>query len=204
MKRLWIVVGLVYFILMFTVTPGFGDECRGDLDGNGVADGADLAEFALDYGSSECPVKMIKYIICEGDLSTGGRWCDNADGTVTDMTTGLVWLQDAGCMGLMGWYDAIRWPIENLRDGICGLADGSVWGDWRLPTMDDLYTLANGNEAIRVSNPRAFEGVRIYYWSSSTSASSIWDALHVGLIYGDIYIEVKGDGYNVWPVRGGN
>ena len=95
MKRLCIVVGLIYFILMFAVTSSFGDECPGDLDGNGVVDGDDLAEFASDYGSADCPVKTVKYIICEGNLSSGGRWCDNADGTVTDMTTGLGRRKDA-------------------------------------------------------------------------------------------------------------
>jgi hypothetical protein len=204
MSRIVIALGIVCLITLSFVTPGNSEECRADIDGDGAVDGTDLAEMASDYGSSDCPVKTIKYIICEGTLSAGGRWCDNGDGTVTEMTTGLVWLQDAGCMGLMNWYDAIRTPIENLKDGICGLADGSVWGDWRLPTMDDLSTLANGNEAIRYDNDRAFEGVLIYYWSSSTSASSTWDALHVGLIYGDMHREPKGDGYNVWPVRGGN
>ncbi len=57
MKRLCIVVGLIYLITFSVVTSGFGDECRGDLDGNGAADGTDLAEFALDYGSTECPIK---------------------------------------------------------------------------------------------------------------------------------------------------
>ena len=49
-------------------------------------------------------------ITCDGVLSDEGRWCDNEDGTVTDMTTGLVWLQNAGCMGSMSWFDAIKDP----------------------------------------------------------------------------------------------
>ena len=86
MRSRCIVVGLIYLIMLSAVTPCFGDECRGDIDGDGAVDGSDVAEMASDFGSADCPVKTIKYIKCEGALSTGGRWCDNADGTVTDMT----------------------------------------------------------------------------------------------------------------------
>ncbi|MBF0476196.1 MAG: hypothetical protein HQK59_10245, partial [Deltaproteobacteria bacterium] len=39
-------------------------------------------------------------ITCKGSLSHQGRWCNNHDGTVTDMTTGLVWLFDARWGGM--------------------------------------------------------------------------------------------------------
>ncbi|MBW1813845.1 MAG: hypothetical protein JRJ39_09275 [Deltaproteobacteria bacterium] len=40
---------------------------------------------------------------CKGTQSTGGRWCDNGDGTVTDMTTCLVWLKYANWGGTRMW-----------------------------------------------------------------------------------------------------
>ncbi len=32
---------------------------------------------------------------CKGTLSPGGRWCNQGNGTVLDMTTCLVWLRKA-------------------------------------------------------------------------------------------------------------
>jgi hypothetical protein len=43
---------------------------------------------------------------CSGTLSSGGRWCDNGNGTVTDMTTGLIWLKNATCGGMKTWDEA--------------------------------------------------------------------------------------------------
>ena len=40
-------------------------------------------------------------ITCKGTL-VGTRWCDNGDATVTDMTTGLVWLKYTDWEGLEG------------------------------------------------------------------------------------------------------
>ena len=115
---------------------------------------------------------------CEGLLSSGGRWCDNGDGTVTDMTTCLVWLKDADCSGQMNWYVAITSTIEELRDGECGLSDGSIWGDWRLPKLSELEGITQGSEAVSASTPRFFNDVQLtYYWSCTRQAGSddcIW------------------------------
>jgi hypothetical protein len=218
MKRLCIVVGLIYFILMFTVTPGFGDECRGDLDGNGVIDGTDLAEFAGDYGSTECPDKTIKYIICEGLLSSGGRWCDNADGTVTDMTTGLVWLKNASWGGLKAWrcedgaycvdpYDDAHTRAGILKDGMAGagLSDGSLEGDWRLPTRSELVRIIQGAEAVDAYTPHWFTGVQAgSYWSSTTYAYYTEVAWGVAMDVSLVIYHLKAGPYYVWPVRGDN
>jgi hypothetical protein len=42
---------------------------------------------------------------CEGTLSPLGRWCDQNNGNVKDMTTGLVWLKDAGWGGTKPWRE---------------------------------------------------------------------------------------------------
>ena len=144
-------------------------------------------------------------ITCDGTLSAGGRWCDNGDGTVTDMTTGLVWLQNAGCMGLMGWYDAIKKPIEDLRAPDCGLTDGSEWGDWRLPTISELSGIIQGTEYVRHNRQFFFTNVRSgLYWSSTTYAGTTFYAWYVYMYNGVVYYDGKDDGYYVWPVRSGN
>jgi hypothetical protein len=149
---------------------------------------------------------------CSGTLD-GTRWCDNGDGTVTDLTTCLVWLKNANCTdtlagidkssGHLTWNDAVIWSSV-VVSGTCGLSDGSVGGDWWLPTKSQLEVLANGTEPVLSSTPRAFTGVQSdYYWSSTTYAVNTSFAWLVFLYYGDVYNGPKTLTYHVWPVRGG-
>jgi len=74
------------------------------------------------------------------------RFIDNQDGTLTDNLTGLIWLKNTNCFGMMNWESA-KLAVKRLKDGDCGpdpaliLSDGSSAGDWRLPTMSELCTL---------------------------------------------------------------
>jgi len=146
-------------------------------------------------------------ITCTGTLSAGGRWCDKGTGTVTDMTTGLVWLQNAGCMGKMNWPDAIKKPIEELRNGNCGLTDGSIWGDWRLPTKDELYGITQGTEYVRSSDMHFFSNVQSGgCWSRTTLAfgsDSAW-GVDMSMVFGGVYYNDKTVISYVWPVRPDN
>jgi len=74
------------------------------------------------------------------------RFIDNKDGTVTDRLTGLIWLKNMNCFGMMNWEGAML-AAKGLKDGDCGpdseliLSDASSAGEWRLPTMGELCTL---------------------------------------------------------------
>ena len=210
MRSRCIIVGLIYLIMLSAVTPCFGDKCRGDIDGDGAVDGGDVAEMASDFGNPGCPVKTIKYIKCEGALSTGGRWCDNADGTVTDMTTGLIWLKNAGWGGRKAWmeydFNDAHTRAGTLANGTGGLNDGSVVGQWRLPTVGELIGITQEPEAVSAFTPRWFNGLRSdYYWSSTTVADSSTSAWLVDMDYGKGGKRNKSKYYYfVWPVRGGN
>jgi hypothetical protein len=103
------------------------------------------------------------------------RFNDNKDGTVTDNLTGLIWLKNTNCLGMMDWKDAIL-AAQNLKDGDCGpdpaltLSDGSSAGEWRLPTMHELCLLidySKRNPALPDSYifPDFPSG---YYWSATT------------------------------------
>lgn len=148
---------------------------------------------------------------CSGTLSAGGRWCDQADGTVKDMTTGLVWLQDAAWGGEYAfWVDTMTGTnahdrAAQVRNGNpASLTDGSVEGGWRLPTYQELYGLAHGTEAIRSASPAPFTGVQAcYYWSSSTIATAPRNVRTVGLGNGLSGIRSKNFAFCVWPVRAG-
>ena len=157
---------------------------------------------------------------CTGTLSAGGRWCDNGDGTVTDMTTGLVWLKKADWGGIRRWLcpcpcsDADPCDDANTRAGLLHdgaseavLSDDSVVGDWRLPTITELDGLMHGTEAVLSDSQRMFTGVQAkYYWSSTTDADYpdlawAWSAC---LYDGFVYTDLKCQSYlHVWPVRGG-
>ena len=67
-------------------------------------------------------------------FDNGNRFVDCGNGTVKDTKTGLFWLQDANCFGAQDWATA-NISAANLGHGQCGLTDGSLPGDWRLPTL---------------------------------------------------------------------
>jgi hypothetical protein len=167
---------------------------------------------------------------CSGTL-VGTRWCDNGDGTVTDLLGGpdstgqcLVWLKDAGCIGAALWLDeydngSLTWVAGAvteagvLSSGDCDLSDGSVLGDWRLPTIKELFAIAdsNGTEYIREDTPRAFINFPtpppgeppLIYWSSTTNVNDVEEAWAVYLGDGNMYTEVKDGNFGMYvlPVR---
>lgn len=152
--------------------------------------------------------------VCEGTLSPGGRWCDNGDGTVTDMTTCLVWLKNAGWGGTKAWRNSDnsvnRYDDAHARAGIlqagaigAGLNDGSVVGDWRLPTKSELEHVRHGTEAVGKDDMQFFTGIAVYYWSSTTSDSYNDEAFYVDMEFIGVTTAPKSmDIFYVWPVRG--
>jgi len=149
---------------------------------------------------------------CSGTLN-GTRWCDNGNGTVTDLTTGLVWLQNANWGGERPfWVNSIDGEnahdraasLKNGANGADDLSDGSNEGDWRLPTKNELLALVNGVEPVSSSIPGAFSGVQASgYWSSTTYADNANGAWSVYLVNGVVYYGSKTNDNYVWPVRGG-
>ena len=139
----------------------------------------------------------------------GIRFTDNLDaGTVTDNLTGLIWLRNAKCWDKGDWQTGLT-NCNNLASGSCGLADGSVAGDWRLPNINELQSLLDTTQsspALPAGHP--FQNVQShYYWSSTTSASNRGLAWHVDMGFGfthDIPKEGEGVDLYAWPVRSGN
>ncbi len=189
-----------------TVNAGYYDATTletvdSDLSAGNIKSGVNIFGVTGSYNGVEC----------SGTLSALGRWCDNGDGTVTDMNSGLVWLKDAGCVGSMVWADSVVWA-SILYDGStafgtldCGLADGSAEGDWRLPTRKEFIALTTGTEDVLTGSPYFFANIQSTgYWASNTDASLMTYAWRMVMFSGGEGLGEKTiEGYYVWPVRDG-
>ena len=143
------------------------------------------------------------------------RFVDNNNGTVTDTITGLIWLKNANASGGMIWDSAMSY-CSNLASGQAGLTDGSVAGQWRLPTKEEFQgigtnppaTWESGLPSVTWTMPGApFMNVQTgYHWSSTTDVSDTRRAWLVSMGWGNTYSAFKASAgpTPVWPVRGGN
>jgi hypothetical protein len=142
------------------------------------------------------------------------RFTDNGDGTVTDNTTGLIWLKDANCYGPRKWSQAIA-AANGLAAFYCGLGDGSSAGDWRLPNVRELLSLLhygvyepalpNTSGTGKWTDGDPFVGVvsSAYYWTSSDLLVNPLAARCVDMANGLSGGCTKESNFYVWPVRGG-
>ncbi len=140
---------------------------------------------------------------------------DNSDGTVTDNLTKLVWLKDADCFGTRTWSNALI-DGNNLSNGGCGLSDGSIAGQWRLPSRFELESLldleyygpalSDASGMSKWTENDVFRRVRSgAYWSSTTY---VYDAGYAWVVWMfDGYVDSnfsKTNRNSVWPVRDDN
>jgi hypothetical protein len=86
-------------------------------------------------------------LTCSGTF-VGTRWCDQGNGTILDMSSGLVWVKDASCLGSINWDSAVVQTTNTIANGVCGLTDGSSVGDWRLPLTQELRGLSQGTDPV--------------------------------------------------------
>ncbi len=149
----------------------------------------------------------------DASLQTGLHWTttrfiDNGDGTLSDTVTGLVWLKQADCIK-QDWSGALA-AIDNLKDGECGLKDGSTAGQWRLPNRAEMLSISDraptfaqasyfsgipGRDGVTVSSPVIFTGfMQTYYWTSSSVAADPTQAWSVYACDFGVYNILKADG----------
>ncbi len=116
----------------------------------------------------------------------GTRFTDNLNGTVTDHLSGLIWLKDANCMGPRKWDDALK-NANQLASGTCGLTDGSIAGQWRMPNVNELESLVDvsqSNPAVTAGSPFTHISLVNAYWSSSTYTALSSNAMAIRLTDG--------------------
>ena len=210
LKGLVVLAGL----FMLTAPNVLAVECAADIDCDEEVGLFDLILMKNEYGTSGCDPSP-QCPLCEGTQSPLGRWCDQGDGTVKDMTTGLVWLKKADWGGQYPLWDDFGDPDAHHRaaelwdgspyEGTAGLSDGSVEGDWRLPTKTELVGITVGDEYIRYNQMYYFTGVQsYYYWSGTSYAVDPYYAWFVYMYNGYVLLDSKGRPLYVWPVRSDN
>ena len=143
--------------------------------------------------------------------SAATRFTANPDGTVTDNLTGLVWLQDAGCLGSALWADGVG-AANQLAAPACGLSDGSAAGDWRMPNLVELESLVDASASTPALSANApFVGVSGgVYWTSTSyyggvgGSDQAWTVrFSDGRYMNDSSANIKASSMNVvWAVKG--
>lgn len=180
----------------------------------GVVDLAATGQTASYAGADDGALQLGEWV------SASLRFVDNGDGTITDQSTGLMWLEDASCMinnypewetdgwadGWVPWLDALAF-IGRINDGTLS-ACGAGHTDWRLPNVNELESLVNCSEG-QVNQwlmAAGFTGVEGNdYWTSTTDPDSPPIFAYVVSLADGVVSRLGNKSSvitSVWPVRG--
>lgn len=136
------------------------------------------------------------------EVFASNRFIDKGNGTIYDSVSKLTWLKNANCFGPQSVANALTKP-STLSSGQCGLTDGSIAGDWRLPTLDELRIFVDSGYRFDSLNVVGFYNIltdRGYY--SSTDADPInGNARIVNMNNGTFPVGGYTGGGGVWPIR---
>jgi len=150
----------------------------------------------------------------KGVSSPNPRFTDNNNGTVTDNATGLIWAKNANCFGAVNWETALS-SVNSLSQGYCGLLDGSIAGQWRVPNFRELTSLIDYGKSNPALTDNPFSNLQYnkeypnntrWYWSSSSLVDAKQYAWIVDLCYGvnsHAGLKTTPAAVYVLPVRGG-
>ena len=104
------------------------------------------------------------------------RFVDNADGTITDTRTGLVWSKAT---------NSAKNVTHKKAEKLCADLDLAGHTDWRLPTIEELFALADRSKVRPAIDTNAFPDTKSdWYWSSTVHASDSSYAWVVHFGYG--------------------
>lgn len=153
--------------------------------------------------ASACKTKFDAALVKAG---TACRYLDNADGSVTDLDTGLMWQKSDDAGGLADKDNFYTWGSGGLPNGsaftefVAGLNNClSVNGsevtagyaghcDWRLPRIDELSAIADCSFGDPCIDQSAFgpTNATTTYWSATTVFNSPFIAWAVNFLDGSV------------------
>lgn len=110
------------------------------------------------------------------------QFLDNGDGTVSDLTTGLMW-QKASVQGI-SWQDGLAYCSDLKLGG---------YSDWRLPDVNELISLVDYSKSSPSIDENYFSNTALHYWSSTTYPSEPGKAYHVCFLRGRTEVYGKSD-----------
>jgi len=149
----------------------------------------------------------------DGELQAGAAWpsprfTENADQTLTDRLTGLVWSKEGKAPGPAVCNPGTTKNGPGALDHVDCLNANRYLGksDWRLPNRNELASLVNHGQPDTAAwlNTQGFSNVQAgSYWSSSTYVSTPWNAWAINMHDGAVTSCARKHAIDVWPVRGG-
>jgi hypothetical protein len=124
-------------------------------------------------------VEKTFFVLCvRGNPSYGKNdFHDNADGTITDRATGLMWSKMDSGKG-MNWQNALAWAQQKNAERFLGHSD------WRLPNVKELQSIVDYTRSPDTSQSPAIDPMFSctaitneahqtdypFYWSATTHA----------------------------------
>jgi hypothetical protein len=159
--------------------------------------------------------------LAKGSVWPNPRFAENLivggnipDGTITDTVTGLTWLKNSDCKDTSGgiaksgstltWLEALTWS-NNLQTGLCGLSDGSLPGEWRLPNANEMMSLIDlehDSPALPLGHPFTVSATTGEFWTSTSVSSAPNNAWFMSMRDGYVSVRGKSNARNVWAVKG--
>lgn len=143
--------------------------------------------------------QYVRYVRGNPDYGTNS-FVANGDGTVTDVATGLSWMQ-TDSVSTLNWNEALAY-CENLTS--------AGYDDWRLPNAKELHSLVDYSRAPTVTGTAAIDPIfsvteiESWYWTSTTllegrPEASFESAAYIAFgqaygVQGDTLIDVHGAG----------
>lgn len=199
-----------------------------------LGSGEGTIHFKMMPGNNGTTAGLIQFEIAPGTLvplktmrMTGDypRYTDNNDQTVIDNKTGLIWLQNANCIGThypnfardhspgdgrINWRDAQTF-ITKLNAGQFAKCN-TTYTDWRLPTLQEMQSLVHyGYVNPALSNAQgdqpwqeqdAFTHVKSdNYWTATVDATQPTFSWRLRMDRGIAFTEHQSYSFYVWPVR---
>jgi len=143
----------------------------------------------------------------DGDIRSGLAWpspryADNANGTITDRLTGLIWSKDANAPGpsacnpgvAKNWQTAFEYARCLNQNNYLG------YNDWRVPNFNEIVSLSHRGEPDPVAflTSHGFTQIQVGEYLSSTSSAPLFSVSTVTFnSYWNQY-----ESFYLWPVRG--